>query len=215
MKPFWIVIITVIVTGGIIGGGGYYYLNRKHVKEKNDLQSQIDDLNAKISAAQTALSTTSTSTTSTTADATAGWKTYTNPTYGFTIEYPSEYIANEIGSFSANDGVAIDSSTTGGYEQPHLISVEAEQSALSIDDYVSKAAKDGAFGSAAKITFAGQTAYEGNDQGMQILYGILVKKGSYVYHFVLDSGNKETLAQNKAGLTTIQNSILSTFQFTK
>lgn len=96
MKTFWIVLITVIITGGIIGGGGYYYLNSKSVKEKDDLQSQIDDLNAKIAAAQTALSTTSTGTTSITADATAGWKTYTNTKYGFTLTFTDKWQGYKI-----------------------------------------------------------------------------------------------------------------------
>lgn len=52
MKTFWTIFITVIVMAGL-GAGGYYYLNSKQTKEKNDLQAQIDDLNEKLSAAQT------------------------------------------------------------------------------------------------------------------------------------------------------------------
>lgn len=105
MKPIWIVVITVIVTAAVIGGGGYYYLNGKNVKEKNDLQAQIDDLNAKISTAQTALSaatattgTTSIGSSTTTTDPTAGWKTYSNPTYGFTFKYPADWSQDQVTS---------------------------------------------------------------------------------------------------------------------
>ncbi len=51
MKTFWTVLITVVIMAGL-GAVGYYYLNTKYTKENNDLQSEIDDLNKKISAAQ-------------------------------------------------------------------------------------------------------------------------------------------------------------------
>ena len=142
-------------------------------------------------------------------------KTYSNSTYGFSFKYPSGYSATKASGYSENDGVFIDDTSTGGYEQPHLLIIEAESTSLSLDDYVAHATTGSTFAQAAKITFAGQAAYEGVDNGMTTQYEILVKKGSYIYHIALDTGGKDTLAQNKADLSAIQHQILSTFQLTK
>jgi hypothetical protein len=222
MKPIWTIVISFVATAGIVGGGTYYLVNSKATKDKNNLQTQITDLNKKmadteksLADAQSTTMPTATTTTSSATDETESWKTYSNTAYGFSLKYPSSCTANVASSYASNDGVYIDDASTGGYEQPHLLIVEAEQSSLTLDAYQAKASKDATFTQAAAITFAGQPAYEGVSNGMTSSYGIIVKKGSYIYHLDLSSGNKDTLAQNKAGLSAIQNKILSTFQFTK
>lgn len=214
MKSIWIVVITVIITGGIVGGGGYYYLNSKATKEKNDLQAQIDDLNAKIKAAQTALSTDSSISTSTTAatEETASWKTYTNSAFGFSIKYPSDYFSSEASSFTPNDGVFINSSADA---EGALVSVEAQSASGSLDVNVAGRTSDSSFSEATKTTLAGVAAYEGVSQGMFSSYGIIVMKGLNIVEIVFDTGNVNGLAKSKAALTVIQKQILSTFQFAK
>jgi len=47
MSNFGKVVIAVLVTVIVVGGGGYYYMNGKAVKERNDLQARISDLDSK------------------------------------------------------------------------------------------------------------------------------------------------------------------------
>jgi len=135
-----VVLITILVAL-VFGGGAYYYLNNKAEKEKKDLNSQITDLQKEIATLKAA-STAATTTPTATADETAGWKTYTNTTYGFSFKYPADYNLTDASTFSANDGVFVDSSSTGGFEQPHLISVEAEKTSLTLDAYLAKSIKE-------------------------------------------------------------------------
>jgi len=94
------------------------------------------------------------------------------------------------------------------------VSVEGQQSSDSIDSFIAVREKDAAFSEATKIIFVGQTAYEGVDNGMVSSYGIIVKKGGNIIELVLDTGNLDGLAKNKAALTATEKLILSSFQFT-
>ena len=80
----------------VFGGGAYAYVNNKATKEKNDLQTQITDLQKQVATSGTTSGTTSatttpSSTTSTTTDETVNWKTYTNDTEGYSVKYPSNW----------------------------------------------------------------------------------------------------------------------------
>ncbi|MCX6812044.1 MAG: PsbP-related protein [Candidatus Berkelbacteria bacterium] len=99
MKTWLKILIAVVLTIIIVGGGTYYYMQRKLTNDKNNLQSQIDSLNKQIKDLQTTSSTSSTSTTATT-DPTAGWKTYTNSTYGFSFKYPADLAAISTNSYA-------------------------------------------------------------------------------------------------------------------
>lgn len=91
MSSFWKVFIGIAVTLIVAGGGTYYYMNQKLENEKSDLQSQINELNKQIEDLQATQTTApADSDTDETAGETAGWKTYTNSTYGFSFKYPSE-----------------------------------------------------------------------------------------------------------------------------
>lgn len=112
MKPIWIVIITVVIVA-ILGAGGYYYWNGKMVKEKNDLQTQIDDLNGKIATATTDSSRATTSVTASTVD-TSSWKSLALPLTKGTIKYPDTWTVakeadttgteSQITTFTINKG---------------------------------------------------------------------------------------------------------------
>ena len=87
MSTGMIIGIAVIVAI-IFGGGAYAYVNNKAKKEKKDLNAQITELQSQVSSATTA-TTVPSSSTSAIADATANWKTYTSPTFGYSIKYPT------------------------------------------------------------------------------------------------------------------------------
>lgn len=116
MKPVWKIVIVALITAVIVGGLTYYYLNTKAKQEKNDLQTQIDDLNKKIAdqeaaaaaasdtataAATKTISTTPTAATTTLASTTppassSDWKAYTNSTYGFSMTFPDDAWKNYV-----------------------------------------------------------------------------------------------------------------------
>jgi|GEM_PF-1103854 len=112
MKTWLKVLLTIFVTAGIVGYGTYYFVNKNAVKDKNNLQSQIDDLNEILSDAKTELATlqsttnttsstssssTSSSNTTTTTDPTADWKTYTNTQYKYSVKYPATWQEKDFG----------------------------------------------------------------------------------------------------------------------
>lgn len=88
MSTGMIIGIAVIVAI-VFGGGAYAYVNSKAEKEKKDLNAQITELQSQVSSATTA--TTATPSTTTTTDETANWKTYTSPTFGYSIKYPTAW----------------------------------------------------------------------------------------------------------------------------
>lgn len=211
MPTFWKVFISIIITIAVVGGGTFYVMQRQINSIRSDNQTRVDDLNKQIKTLQSATSST-TATTPTTTDETAGWKTYTNTTYGFSFKYPSNLTKTDASSYTANDGAYIDDSSS---PDKHIFSVEAEQSSLSLDAYIAKAETDAVFNGKTALTIAGQTAYEGIDSGLINQYGILVKKGNYIFHIVLDASDPDTLVKAKSSLSATQKTILSTFQFTK
>ncbi len=89
MKRFWIILISFVLTAVIVGGGTYYLTNAKATKDKDALQTQINDLNTKVADAEKTL-----------ADAEikaefakqyAGWQTFTSKDYGVSFQYPKSW----------------------------------------------------------------------------------------------------------------------------
>lgn len=70
------VILVAVLVAILFGGGAYAYANNKAEKEKKDLNAQITELQSQVSSAKTT---------------TADWKTYTNPTFGYSIKYPTAW----------------------------------------------------------------------------------------------------------------------------
>jgi outer membrane murein-binding lipoprotein Lpp len=110
------ILITALVSIVVVGGGTCLIMQNQINSIKNDNASKVSDLNSQISdvnkqladaksAAVTTTSTPATVTTpatTTTVDPTAGWKTYTDPTFGFSFKYPADFsvsaITNEPGT---------------------------------------------------------------------------------------------------------------------
>ncbi len=133
---------------------------------------------------------------------TANWKTYTNSQYGFEFKYPANYVVtktpeenNKFVTFSVNH-----------------FQVVVYPSDLSIDAFIKDQAQSYLISNYQKINFSGQSAYEGIGQGMTSAYVIYLKNKGYIYRLILNTNNKDTLPELKAGLTTEQKQILSTFK---
>jgi hypothetical protein len=93
LAAIWVIIITVLIMAGL-GAGGYCYLNSKYSKDKNNLKTQISDLQKKLddSTDTSSTSTSSTSIVSSSSSSTSNnLTTYTNKTYGYSFQYPSAY----------------------------------------------------------------------------------------------------------------------------
>lgn len=96
MKKGISTILTVCLTAVValaLAAGGYYYINKQNQDDTAALRAQITALTTDLAAAKKAGTTAATSTISdtTTATSTAGWKTYTNSTYGFSFKYPNDF----------------------------------------------------------------------------------------------------------------------------
>lgn len=78
-------ILTIVVIGAVVACAGYYYLKHKTETETNN------DQTSEINISSTAL------------DPTAGWKTYSDSTYGLTFKYPADWTAPTYESVKAND----------------------------------------------------------------------------------------------------------------
>ncbi len=134
------------------------------------------------------------------------WKKYENQEEGYSFEYPSNYLVKKIGSHSvtlrAHDG--------GGLADLLVI---VKQDIRSLDAIVQDKVDGFVFRDYQKIVVSEENAYEGIGQGMVNSYEILVKNGENLYSLSFESGNGDTLGQNKAGLSQTQKTVLSTFSF--
>jgi hypothetical protein len=218
MKTFWVVLITVIITGGIIGAGGYFYLNSKSVKEKNDLQSQIDDLNAKISAVPEDLfndisGSASDSATDSTA-ITLSWKTYASVKYSYSIKYPANWFLYG-GDSSLNIQETEDKSTPdsvpGQYSNAFEVSVKPTTPSETINDAVNERIKEI---NSKDIGFYQRPETIGGQSGIELIPicdGLGCGNPDWL---VIENGNLFTFESN-LGYTKTFDTILATFQFTK
>lgn len=201
----WIILIVVVGLIALAVG----YLVGRGVQAKAPAAPIAETAVIETTATAT-LAATAPAASATTVTDTSSWKTYTNDAYGFSFKYPSDYTKNDL-----ENGVAIDSATTGGYEQPHLVLVESISSDKTLEEYLATQIQEKTFTEQASYSLAGKVGLEGVDHGMANQYVIHVKTNSAIINIYLDSGNKDTLAESKSALTSIQKEILSTFQFTK
>lgn len=221
------VIGIAVLVAIVFGGGAYAYVNNKATKEKKDLNAQITDLQKQVtSSGATSTTTTPTSSTSTAADPTASWKTYTSSTYGYNVKYPADWtVALDGKNLSINspenqalkDKIDNNSMYGEGYAPTVMIQYfESADSYVNMGNpqtHVTKSVadffKDSALNNSFKqIKLNNQTAYERESGGFSgTYYDIVCEHGSHVYDIQVVS--------EKKSLTTTENQIISSFQFTK
>jgi hypothetical protein len=218
MSTFWKIFISVVVTIAVVGGGTFYLMEKQIDSVRSDNQSKMDDLNKQIAGLKSTTSTTATPATTTTpatTDATAGWKTYTNSTYGYSFKYPAN---DEITSPPTSNAATVNGADGGHWI--FAVDIPDEANGLSLSDYVDQliAAKikigsndAGIKLSSTKtnITVGGKNAIEFSIKN----YGDYGNAGATLY----DNGNTINI---KGDTATTQNNadftlFLSTFQFTK
>lgn len=192
------VIVGVLLLGGISYGVYYKVSNTsKQVENKvtNTNNSQVLPSND-----------TNISKTSDTSD----WQTYKNDSFGFEIQYPKTYTF-----YTVKDGVFTIKSPAqkGGYDMNIQVNQDSSLNNLSLDQIINNKVKSISIKEQQKTTFAGQTAYEGVSTGMVNEYILISKKGNNVYELLLNTGNKDSLAENKAALDINQKQIINTFKF--
>lgn len=216
MKTGWAVALTVVIMAGL-AGGGYYYLNKQNQTQMNDLQSQIDDLNAKL-AAEKAASTTAT----TIADATANWKTYTNSTYSFNFKYPSNFVVTQSDlpgiEFSINpsdkngdNAYKVNNESTDLFSLSWHQTVESSTLNAFIAKTTSKSKTDTTVGSYQAIKL---TSINNSDVD-QVVFDANGTIGSFYSHVNLLLDNKVITAAQAATYNTDFNQILASFKSTK
>lgn len=101
MRKQFAIMVVIMITAGLVGGATFYLVDAKNTKDKEALQSQINDLSAKLANnvntnTNAVVATNSNVNTNATISPTAGWKTYTNSTYKYSFKYPATYTINEL-----------------------------------------------------------------------------------------------------------------------
>ena len=148
-------------------------------------------------------------TTPATTDVTADWKTYTDKVAGYTIKYPKDYTQTNPKTTVASFAPANQTGTA-----PLSIDAFKPVPVTTLDAYIESEKVNKGHSECVKTTLSKQTAYECLSLGTVTAYDILADNNGYRFSLLFNSGNKDTLAENKAALTTIQKNMLSTFKFT-
>lgn len=229
MSNFMKIAISIFVTIIVVGGGVYYFMNRQATDDKAGLQTQIDSLNKQVTDLKTTTTSTATTTIPVATDETASWKTYTNSTYGFSVKYPADWTTKEAGGSNYDKSVVSLASpeTTAAFQAANgqegaysddisiyyyaSVADEAENKANSlgattIDQLIQKNDAIKKIGSTAIGGVAATDVYWG---GLGSYYAILVTKNNHLFKIWFNN------ISDKGKLTTIEKTILSTFQFTQ
>lgn len=167
-------------------------------------------------------------------EATDGWLTYTNTTYGYSIEYPPTLTYDETEAAKNVDfqTAAEKTSQTAcqarveGSECPsgHEIGINVDVNlgttneddlTASIEDIVNmRVSKNTMAGTPAATTLGGQPAYEGMSVGMYDSYNMVTKYNSHIYDLsLICEATVPSLANCKAALTADQQRMISSFKF--
>ena len=154
-------------------------------------------------------------------DPTVGWKTYTNTTYGYSVKYPADYSAKDLSTqmLNINESSSSDSSLVVAISEDSAITgVNISQS---LDNIVSQMGyKKSATTDLAITTLDSIVADESASQGIDTdNYSIIVKNNSHLYRISFENlpqttGPNYTLSDAKSQLSSVEKTMLSTFQFT-
>lgn len=209
----WITLIIVVLIGG--GFFAWYYLVGPGKK----------------AATKTATPTATPTATNTNSNSTAGWLTYTNIVYGYSIKYPSnlKYIeedgAKYMHFYTAAEAAELAACQTRpetecGAGNEIYIAVDQNTGTTNADDVtktlteiVDARVVGGTLTSGyMSTTLGGQTAHEGLSTIMLSLYNIITKYNSRIYDLTINC-EEPTLPACKAKITPTQSEMISTFTF--
>lgn len=200
--PKWGWWVVGIVGAVILVGAGWWVASSKYKAENQKLKNQLSS-----SSSTSTTSSSTTSTTSSAVDPTAGWKTYTNNEYGFSIKYPSSWSMN--GDINTFNGVAF--STQGEMSSKITISGYKSVSDYSekyntLEDFIKEQCSDG---TANPTTLDSNKAYE-CDRGVESSeFTIIVQREGKLILI----GFPNIIGRDK--LTSDQENVLASFKFTK
>jgi len=219
MKRIWTILITVVATAAIVGGGTWYLIDSHAKKDKDKLQTELDTLNQRIAdeaaiSGATVTSGTTATTGTTVADPTAGWKTYTDTVFGYSVKYPADWTKGVLAgsaTFNSPENEAIkNSGTQNEAYSPNIIiqtvSSLAEFTKFNKDDKTldSFIRNDATNSKITVTTLDGEKAYKYLTGGIgDAYYQIAAEHNSKVYWIHFSPGE----------LSTTQEKIMSTFKF--
>ncbi|OGD57163.1 hypothetical protein A2V71_01925 [Candidatus Berkelbacteria bacterium RBG_13_40_8] len=208
-KWLWIVLIVVVL--GAAGYFGWYYLMGPGKKVETSTSTPTATTTT-----PSTNTTTPTTTTPTTTDKTAGWKTYTNETYGFSFKYPSSMTLSEKTWSKDGDEVIALTNTDSKTKTPDM-TVRYSKLTAKTDEVTSNTIgvwlKD-KFTSeitAKNVTTETINGVKFNDAEMQAdpsYFAMLVSNDNGIYAI-------DFSVQSKATLTETLKTLLTTFKFTK
>jgi hypothetical protein len=193
-------VLLVILVAVLVGGGVWWYMNQKQTAATTTTTSA------------TAISQKTTTTTSAGQDETAGWKTYTNNIFKFSLKYPSTYTIEDTlpktSKIDNNANERLKISNISDNLQPRLLI------------YVNPAGFGPFFGDitytievkSGKLEIAQrkiEPSTENNNDGEQFIRTNLFKAGlnEYIVHFIYKEGG--------ADYESIFKEILATFQYSQ
>lgn len=138
MKTAWAVVISFVIIAVVVGGGTYYFVHEQGTKEKNFLQTQINDLSTKLATTEKSLADAQAA--ATLKAETADWETYTNTAVGFALKYPTSWkvMDDSKGNISITNKNKI-YEMEGSSLDPIVVQYLKDTSGTSIDNYLSGA----------------------------------------------------------------------------
>jgi predicted ribosomally synthesized peptide with SipW-like signal peptide len=210
------VTLLILLTAVVFGGGTYAYMNNKAVKEKNDLNAQITDLQKQVATSGATATTTTPNSSTSAIDETASWKTYTSSKYGVAIKYPNDWTAKEksvketVEDTTSTDFVEFTQNgrayqVEGADQAPVIIGFRASNGQTGYEIAVSK--KDNE--TVSKATVDG---VEGGKLANHVATTVYVVKSGIATSISLTNYGSD---KTNAPLAQVYEKMLDTFQFTK
>lgn len=174
-----LMVLLVII---VVAGGAYYLLDKQNKTESN-LQSQIDDLKGKVNQPASTTNTSSTTAdTTTTAGSDATVNSYSNPTYGYALEYPKEWTIKQANTLESSTD-AVKNSNIQFYSGSTLkLSIITESKTKASGQTLSQYASD--LSPKDKTTISGKTTYTiGSLEGYKELVTVSDPASVALYYF--------------------------------
>ena len=180
-----ITVVVIVLLLLAAGTAGSYYLLKKQANSEKNLQSQIDDLRNKYSQSQPSASSESTaSADDTTAASTSdsSLKSYSNPTYGYSLEYPKDWTIKQANTLESTTEAVKDSNIQFYSGSTLKLSIITEAKSKVGTQTLSQYASD--LTPKDKTTISGKTTYTiGDLEGVKELVRVSDPASEGLYYF--------------------------------